>query len=87
MVRVLFKYRCFCISYFNPTINSNMLQYISSSTDKLLLSQEVSNHFNDLLAGLLMDLEHLINCETLKHTLHFLYNRIGRVIRVCRGSE
>ena len=54
MVRVLFMYRCFCISYFNPTINFNMLQYISSSTDKLLLSQEVSNHFNDLLAGFLI---------------------------------
>ena len=31
----VFMYRCFCMSHFNPTINSNMLQYISTSADKL----------------------------------------------------
>ena len=47
-----------------------MLKYINGIADKLLTSQEVSNHFNDLLMGLLVDFENFINCERSKHTMH-----------------
>jgi len=53
-----------------------MLYYISSSASQVIIvaiSLEVSNYFNDLLAGLLVAFKYLINCERSKHTMHTIF--------------
>ena len=48
---------------FKPTIDFNMLQYISSSASQVTNSLEVSNFFNNLLGGLFVDFNNLIILE------------------------
>ena len=50
----------FYMPYFKPTINLTIHQYISSSDSQVSYQLQVSNHFNDLLAGLLVDYNDLI---------------------------
>ena len=45
-----------CMPYFNPTINFNVLYYISSSAFQISNSQQVYKYFKYLLAALLIDL-------------------------------
>ena len=51
----------FYMTYFNPTIDFNMLQYISSSDSQVAV---------DLPAGLLMDFNDLIIPDRSKYTMH-----------------
>ena len=60
----------FYIPYFKPIIDFNMLHYTSSSDSQVSNPLQVSNHFNDLLAGLLVDFNDLIILERSKHTMH-----------------
>ena len=62
----------FYIPYFNPTIDFNML---SSSGSEVTNSLEVSNHFSNLLAGLLVDFKDFIVSRISRHSYyayHFL---------------
>ena len=61
----------FYIPYFKPTNDFSMLQYISSSDSQVSKTLQVSNYFNDLLAGLLVDFNNLIVLERSKHTMQF----------------
>ena len=50
------------LQYFKPTIDINKLQYISSSAQQCIIaviSLEISSHFNDLFAGLLVVFKYL----------------------------
>ena len=60
------------LQYFKPTIDINKLQYISSASQIIIVvvSLEVSNHFNDLLAGLLVVFKYLIISQRSKHIMH-----------------
>ena len=58
-----FKERKVLLSYChggNNSINLCVLQYISSSDSQVSNSLQVSNYFNDLLAGLLVDFNDLL---------------------------
>ena len=63
----LFKMGWFYMPYL---IEFNMLKYISSSDLQISNSLQVSNHFNDLLAGLLVDFNNFIILERSKHIMH-----------------
>ena len=57
----------FYMPYFKPTIDFNMLQYIINSDSQISNPLQVSNHFNALVAGLLVDFKYL---NISKHTMH-----------------
>ena len=63
----------FICHIFKPTIDFNMLQYISSSDSQVSDLSQVSNHFNDLLAGLLVDFNNLIILKGSKLTMHAIF--------------
>ena len=63
----------FYMPYFKPTINFNMLQYITSSDCQVSNPLQVSWYFNDLPAGLLVDFNNLIILERSKHIMHAIF--------------
>ena len=65
------------MSYFTSTINSNILQYISSSASQVT-NLQVSSYLNNLLTSLLVDLDIslLLKDQSIivKHTLKQLHH-------------
>ena len=66
-------YRLVLCAIFKPTIDFNKLQYISSSNSQVCNPPQVSNYFNDLQAGLLVDFNNLIILKRSKHTMHAIF--------------
>ena len=62
----------FYMPYFKPTIDFNMLQYKSSSDLQACNPQQVSKHFNDLPASLLVEFN-LITLKKSKHIMHAIF--------------
>ena len=60
----------FYMPYFKPTIDFNILQYIISSDSLILNPIQVPNHFNALVAGLLVDFKYLNILERSNYTMH-----------------
>ena len=69
------KIHWFYMSYFKPTIDFNMLQYITSSDFQVPDPLQVFHYSNDLPAGpgLLVDFKDLIILERSKCIMHAIF--------------
>ena len=66
----------FYMPYLKPTINLNMLQFISSSVSQVINPLQVSNCFIDLQADFLVDLNPTINFNLLQYTKSAVIHRV-----------
>ena len=66
----------------NPqSISTCSITYVSNSDSQVFNPLQVSNHFNDLLAGLLLDFNNLIILGRSKHVMHAIFSLLIKELR------